>query len=62
MSNPETQASQGTLRKELGLIVLIFLMIGLNVGGSPFVLTSKAAGITGPFPGKRWALLENRKF
>jgi APA family basic amino acid/polyamine antiporter len=48
MSSPETQASQGTLRKELGLIVLIFMMIGLNVGGALFALTSKAAGLTGP--------------
>jgi hypothetical protein len=32
MSGPETQASQGTLRKELGLVVLIFLMIGLKDG------------------------------
>ncbi len=48
MAHSETEASQGALKKELGLIVLIFLMIGLNVGGSLFVLTSKAAGLTGP--------------
>jgi APA family basic amino acid/polyamine antiporter len=48
MSSPEIQSSQGTLKKELGLIVLIFLMIGLNVGGSLFSLTSIAAKQTGP--------------
>jgi len=48
MNNPEPQAAQGTLRKELNLLLLIFLMIGLNVGGSLFSLTSKAAGQTGP--------------
>ena len=45
MSNAETQ---GTLKRELGLIVLVFLMIGLNVGGSLFSLTSIAAKQTGP--------------
>ena len=48
MSNPESQSSQGTLKKELGLLVLIFLMIGLNVGGALFSLTSIAAKQTGP--------------
>lgn len=45
MGSSETEASQGTLKKELGLIVLIFLIIGLNVGGSLFVLTSLSAAI-----------------
>lgn len=48
MSNPESQSSQGTLKKELGLLLLIFLMIGLNVGGALFSLTSIAARQTGP--------------
>ncbi len=39
---------QGILRKELNLILLIFLMIGLNIGGSLFTLTTIAAGLTGP--------------
>jgi len=43
-----TQPAQGTLRKELTLILLIFLMIGLNVGGALFTLTTVAAGLTGP--------------
>lgn len=42
------QQVQGTLRKELNLILLIFLMIGLNIGGSLFTLTTIAAGLTGP--------------
>ena len=42
------QQVQGTLRKELNLILLIFLMIGLNIGGSLFTLTTVAAGLTGP--------------
>jgi len=48
MSSPEMQSSQGTLRKELNLLLLIFLMIGLNIGGSLFTLTSAAAGLAGP--------------
>jgi len=48
MSSPETQSSQGVLRKELNLLLLIFLMIGLNIGGSLFTLTSAAAGLAGP--------------
>jgi APA family basic amino acid/polyamine antiporter len=43
-----SQETQGTLKKELGLVVLIFIMIGLNVGGSLFSLTSIAAKQTGP--------------
>jgi APA family basic amino acid/polyamine antiporter len=43
-----TQQVQGTLRKELNLVLLIFLMIGLNIGGSLFTLTTIAAGLTGP--------------
>jgi len=44
----ETQQGQGILRKELTLILLVFLMIGLNIGGSLFTLTTVAAGLTGP--------------
>ncbi|MFA5400798.1 MAG: APC family permease [Dehalococcoidia bacterium] len=44
----ETQQGQGILRKELTLVLLIFLMIGLNIGGSLFTLTNVAAGLTGP--------------
>ena len=43
-----TQPDHGTLRKELTLVLLIFLMIGLNIGGSLFTLTTVAAGLTGP--------------
>jgi APA family basic amino acid/polyamine antiporter len=44
----ETQQGQGILRKELTLVLLVFLMIGLNIGGSLFTLTTVAAGLTGP--------------
>jgi len=43
-----SQPAQGTLRKELNLMLLIFMMIGLNIGGSLFTLTSAAAGLAGP--------------
>ncbi len=36
------------LKKELNLVTLIAAMIGLNIGGSLFVLTAIAAGLTGP--------------
>lgn len=48
MSSPATQSGQGVLRKELNLLLLIFMMIGLNMGGSLFTLTSSAAGLAGP--------------
>jgi len=38
----------GKLRRELNLVTLIAAMIGLNIGGSLFVLTAIAAGLTGP--------------
>ena len=48
MSSPEAQAPQGKLKQELNLLMLIFIMIGLNIGGALFTLTSAAAGLTGP--------------
>lgn len=38
----------GKLKRELNLVTLIAVMIGLNIGGSLFVLTAIAAGLTGP--------------
>jgi len=38
----------GKLKRELNLVTLIAIMIGLNIGGSLFVLTAIAAGLTGP--------------
>jgi APA family basic amino acid/polyamine antiporter len=40
--------SGGKLKRELNLVTLIAVMIGLNIGGSLFVLTAIAAGLTGP--------------
>ena len=37
----------GNLRREIGLVGLIAIMIGLNIGGSLFLLTALAAGLTG---------------
>lgn len=48
MSSPAIQSSQGILKRELNLLLLVFLMIGLNIGGSLFTLTSAAAGLAGP--------------
>ena len=48
MKNPEAQMAGGKLRKEINLIILIAIMVGLNIGGSLFVLTGIAAGLTGP--------------
>jgi len=42
------QMTRQHLRKELNLVTLIAVMIGLNVGGSLFVLTAITAGLTGP--------------
>jgi APA family basic amino acid/polyamine antiporter len=42
------QMTRWRLRKELNLVTLVAVMIGLNVGGSLFVLTAITAGITGP--------------
>ena len=44
----EIQVSRGRLKRELGLYTLVAVMIGLNIGGSLFVLTAIGAGITGP--------------
>jgi len=38
----------GKLKRELTLVTLIAVMIGLNIGGSLFVLTAMGAGLTGP--------------
>ena len=38
----------GKLKRELNLVTLVAIMIGLNIGGSLFVLTAIAAGLTGP--------------
>ncbi len=40
--------SGGKLKKEFNLITLVAAMIGLNIGGSLFVLTAMSAGLTGP--------------
>jgi APA family basic amino acid/polyamine antiporter len=42
------QMSGGKLRRELNLVSLIAIMIGLNIGGGLFVLTAIGAGLTGP--------------
>lgn len=42
------QMSSGKLRRELNLVSLIAIMIGLNIGGGLFVLTAIGAGLTGP--------------
>ncbi len=36
------------LRRDVGFMALVFAMVGLNIGGSLFVLTGVAAGLTGP--------------
>jgi len=48
MQNPVVQMTRGKLRREIGLVPLVAIMIGLNIGGSLFVLTAIAAGLTGP--------------
>ena len=48
MVNNVVQMTRGKLRRELNLVTLIAVMIGLNIGGSLFVLTAIAAGLTGP--------------
>ena len=42
------QIAGGKLKRELNLVTLVAIMIGLNIGGSLFVLTAIAAGLTGP--------------
>jgi APA family basic amino acid/polyamine antiporter len=48
MDNIAYRTAEGLLKKEITLIALIAIMIGLNVGGSLFALTALAAGMTGP--------------
>jgi APA family basic amino acid/polyamine antiporter len=48
MNRSQNQATQGQLRREINLVALIAVMIGMNVGGSLFALTAIAAGLTGP--------------
>ena len=48
MGASQNQASQGELKKEVNLVALIAVMIGLNIGGALFLLTGIAAGLTGP--------------
>ena len=48
MANKVAFLVGGKLRRELNLFTLIAVMIGLNIGGSLFVLTAMAAGLTGP--------------
>jgi len=48
MDSSATQATKGHLRKEINLVALIAIMIGLNIGGGLFLLTGIAAGLTGP--------------
>ena len=48
MDNTAYRTAEGLLRREITLIALVAIMIGLNVGGSLFALTSIAAGMTGP--------------
>ncbi|MCK9356758.1 MAG: amino acid permease, partial [Dehalococcoidia bacterium] len=36
------------LRRDIGMVGLVCIMIGLNIGGSLFMLTTVAAGLTGP--------------
>jgi len=42
------QIAGGKLKRELNLVTLVAIMVGLNIGGSLFVLTAIAAGLTGP--------------
>jgi len=48
MESSEIQVARGKLRREINLPVLIAIMIGMNIGGSLFVLTGVATGLTGP--------------
>jgi len=48
MVNSLVQITRKRLKRELNLVTLTAVMIGLNVGGSLFVLTAIAAGLTGP--------------
>ncbi len=44
----EIEVTRGKLKRELNLVTLTAIMIGLNIGGSLFVLTAIAARFTGP--------------
>ncbi|GAH60416.1 unnamed protein product [marine sediment metagenome] len=44
----EIEVTRGKLKRELNLVTLTAIMIGLNIGGSLFVLTAIASGFTGP--------------
>jgi APA family basic amino acid/polyamine antiporter len=48
MEDTGTKNIGGKLKREVTLIALIAVMIGLNVGGGLFLLTAVAAGLTGP--------------
>jgi APA family basic amino acid/polyamine antiporter len=48
MQDTVQRDSRGKLRREVTLIALVAVMIGLNVGGGLFLLTAVAAGLTGP--------------
>ncbi|MFA6612475.1 MAG: APC family permease [Dehalococcoidales bacterium] len=48
MVSKQVAAGGGKLRREISLPALVAGMIGLNIGGSLFVLTAMAAGLTGP--------------
>ncbi len=41
------RAVSANLRRDIGMVGLIAVMIGLNIGGSLFLLTAVAAGLTG---------------
>lgn len=42
------RSTGGILKREINLVSLVAIMIGLNIGGSLFLLTGIAAGLTGP--------------
>ncbi len=48
MTKIRSDAGQGKLKRVVTLIPLIAIMIGLNIGGSLFLITGIAAGLTGP--------------
>lgn len=48
MTKTNTGGGQGELRRVVNLVPLIAIMIGLNIGGSLFLITGIAAGLTGP--------------
>jgi APA family basic amino acid/polyamine antiporter len=48
MEDTRIKHNGGKLKREVTLVALIAVMIGLNVGGGLFLLTAIAAGLTGP--------------